>query len=177
MSDVFTVRKRSEVMSKIRSRGNRDTEIALAGLLRAERISGWRRHIRLSVGPDAAPKGGQRSPRKDFHVRPDFVFKAERVVVFVDGCFWHGCTAHGVQPRSNYAFWKRKLDANMVRDRLVTRKLRTNGWTVLRIWEHEFAARSRVLGKLLSRLERARAPECHRSQNSRVSSRFTDVHL
>lgn len=177
MSDVFTVRKRSEVMSKIRSRGNKDTEIALAGLLRAERISGWRRHIRLSIGPDAAPRGGQRRPRRDFHVRPDFVFEAERVAVFVDGCFWHGCTAHGVQPRSNYAFWKRKLDANIVRDRLVTRKLRTSGWTVLRIWEHEFAAPARVLGRLLSRLERARAPRRVTTLTSRVSRKFTDVHL
>ena len=75
MPDVFTKAKRSQVMSRIRGRGNQETELALAKLLRAARINGWRRH---------APIFG----------RPDFTFHKERVVIFVDGCFWHGCPKH-----------------------------------------------------------------------------------
>lgn len=72
MPDVFTTAKRSEVMSRIKGRGNKETELVLVRLFRAEGITGWRRHAAL-VG------------------RPDFAFRAERVVVFVDGCFWHMC--------------------------------------------------------------------------------------
>jgi len=138
MPDVFTRRKRSEVMSRIRGRGNKDTEIALARLLRANHVSGWRRHQNL-VG------------------RPDFTFPKQRVVVFVDGCFWHGCRIHSspakwlrkssmksLSPaakrrRTGRAFWKQKLAGNMARDRFVSRALRKRGWKVVRIWEHELA--------------------------------------
>lgn len=68
--------------------------------------------------------------------RPDFVFPAERVAVFVDGCFWHGCPRHYTAPAGHAAFWRRKLDANRTRDRLVTRTLTRAGWKVFRIWEH-----------------------------------------
>ena len=57
----------------------------------------------------------------------------------MDGCFWHGCPQHGTQPKGNAAFWRRKIARNQVRDRLVTRTLRSANWRVLRIWEHELA--------------------------------------
>ena len=117
MADVFTKAKRSDVMSRIRSRGNRGTELRLVAIFRAHGIAGWRRN---------RPVFG----------RPDFVFPTERVAVFVDGCFWHGCSRHGRVPASNVAFWERKLEANKRRDRLVTRTLRRLGWRVVRIWEH-----------------------------------------
>ena len=69
-------------------------------------------------------------------VTPDFVFLKQRVTVFVDGCFWHGCPKHGTQPKGNRAFWKKKFAANKARDRRVNRVLRRAGWRVLRIWEH-----------------------------------------
>lgn len=119
MSDVFSRAKRSEVMSKIRSRGNRATELRLVSLMRRGAIHGWRRHL---------PIFG----------RPDFVFKSMRVAVFVDGCFWHCCPRCSSKPKSNAAFWSEKLAANGRRDRLVARKLRHAGWKVIRIWEHEF---------------------------------------
>jgi DNA mismatch endonuclease, patch repair protein len=81
MPDVFTKKKRSQVMALIRSRGNRDTEIKLASLFRAARITGWRRH---------QPLPG----------RPDFIFRRERLAIFVDGCFWHGCRWHCCMPKS-----------------------------------------------------------------------------
>jgi DNA mismatch endonuclease (patch repair protein) len=83
-------------------------------------------------------------------VRPDFVFTARRLAVFVDGCFWHGCPRHGTRPRGNAAFWRAKFRRNRERDRRDTRNLRRAGWKVLRLWEHELKPRARraLLAKL-----------------------------
>ena len=129
MPDVFTKAKRSEVMSRIRGRGNKDTEVVLARLFRAERITGWRRHTAL-VG------------------RPDFTFRQQRVAVFVDGCFWHGCAKHSNMAVNNRAFWMKKLTGNQTRDRLVTRTLRKGGWRVVRVWEHELRKPTNVLARI-----------------------------
>lgn len=116
MTDVFTRKKRSEVMSKIRSRGNRDTELALIKIFRRGKITGWRRHC---------PVFG----------RPDFVFPSRKTAVFVDGCFWHRCPKCRLKPKQNRAFWKKKLAANKARDRKVNDWLKAHGWLVVRIWE------------------------------------------
>lgn len=129
MTDVFTKAKRSQVMSRIRGRGNRQTEIALMLLLREHGICGWRRHT-LLFG------------------RPDFTFQKQRLVIFVDGCFWHSCPKHSNTPANNRVFWTKKLLANRKRDRLVARTLRKNGWRVIRIWEHELRKPTRVLAKV-----------------------------
>ena len=117
MADIFTKKKRSEVMARVRSRGNEATELALARWFRREGITGWRRNQRVFG-------------------KPDFVFWKERVAVFVDGCFWHGCPRHGTMPKQNGSFWRAKLARNKARDRLVARTLRSDGWKVVRIWEH-----------------------------------------
>lgn len=65
------------------------------------------------------------------------MFTRRRVVVFVDGCFWHGCPLHATAPKSNADWWREKLDANKERDARNTVALGQLGWTVLRIWEHE----------------------------------------
>ncbi|WP_435246022.1 very short patch repair endonuclease [Streptomyces sp. NRRL F-5630] len=67
----------------------------------------------------------------------DFGFPRERLAVFMDGCFWHGCPEHATSPRSNAAWWREKLDRNMARDAETTAHLHAQGWTVLRFWEHE----------------------------------------
>jgi DNA mismatch endonuclease (patch repair protein) len=133
MADVFTKAKRSEVMSKIRSRGNRDTELALAHLMRVNRISGWRRHLPITG-------------------RPDFAFRRQRVAVFVDGCFWHRCPKCRLRPATNRVFWEQKLGRNQQRDRTVSRTLRISGWRVIRIWEHELRKPASVARKLLKAL-------------------------
>ena len=133
MSDIFTKAKRSEVMSRIRSRGNHDTELALAKLFRRHGITGWRRHPAMFG-------------------KPDFVFRKERLALFVDGCFWHACPKHATKPASNRAFWRRKFAANQARDRLVSRTLRAKGWRVLRVWEHELARKHET--RLVARLRR-----------------------
>jgi DNA mismatch endonuclease (patch repair protein) len=134
MADVFTKRKRSEVMSRIRSRGNKDTELVLAKLMRRNRITGWRRNQSLFG-------------------KPDFVFKQARLAVFVDGCFWHGCLKHSKPPQSNLTYWQAKIIRNKARDRSVSRALRRKGWRALRIWEHELARKNEAL--LLRRISRA----------------------
>ena len=89
--------------------------------------------------------------------KPDFVFPTKKLAVFVDGCFWHGCSRHGVKPKQNAKFWRRKIATNKARDRLVNRTLRARSWRVLRVWEHELARRneSRLLRRLIAYLGRS----------------------
>lgn len=129
MADVFTKKKRSRVMAAIRSRGNRETELRLATIMRAHAIKGWRRHEPL--------------PGK-----PDFVFRRERLAIFVDGCFWHGCPRHGRNPSSNRSYWIPKLARNRARDRAVTKKLRKAGWNVLRFWDHDLSDPDSITSKV-----------------------------
>ena len=70
-------------------------------------------------------------------VRPDIVFTARKVAVFVDGCFWHCCPDHGSQPAQNTWYWEPKLRRNVDRDRAADAALGEAGWTVIRFWEHE----------------------------------------
>src|SRR5688572_22759595 len=69
-------------------------------------------------------------------VRPDVVFTRQRMAVFVDGCFWHSCPTHGTQPATNATYWQAKFQHNRIRDERVNEALRSDGWEVLRIWEH-----------------------------------------
>lgn len=128
-SDIFTKTKRSEVMSRIRGRGNRTTELAMMKLFRRHGITGWRRN---------QPVFG----------KPDFIFHKKRVALFVDGCFWHDCPRHGHRPKSNREFWRRKLDKNRKRDRRVSMELKRSGWKVVRFWEHQLADASRIVKKV-----------------------------
>jgi DNA mismatch endonuclease (patch repair protein) len=86
-------------------------------------------------------------------IRPDVVFTRRRVAVFVDGCFWHGCPAHGSTPKSNTGYWLPKLRRTQERDRETERALREAGWLVLRVWEHEpvSAAGDRITELVLTR--------------------------
>lgn len=153
MADVFSKRKRSEVMARIRGRGNKDTELALAKVFRLNRITGWRRHIEVrgekAEGRRKSARTSHFTPRP-FRVRPDFIFPKLKLAVFVDGCFWHGCPQHGTKPKNNAAFWQKKLAANKRRDALVTRTLRKAGWRVVRLWEH--ALRRGNQKRLLARI-------------------------
>jgi len=143
MVDVFSKSKRSDVMSRIRSRGNVATEIRFMVILRSQRISGWRRHTPIKL---LDPKDARKPSRQS--VKPDFVFKSKRVAVFIDGCFWHGCPIHGRTPAANREFWLNKLRVNRARDRLVDRALRRQNWKVLRLWEHQLRRGAWVTQKL-----------------------------
>jgi DNA mismatch endonuclease (patch repair protein) len=133
MADIWGKAKRSEVMSLIRSRGNKETELRLLAILRLHRITGWRRGYRL-LG------------------KPDFVFPHARLAVFVDGCFWHGCPRCYRRPSSNRGYWDAKFKRNRARDRQVTRELRKRGWSVIRIWQHALRSDAVVAARIKARL-------------------------
>lgn len=78
-------------------------------------------------------------PLPDLRCTADIVFRREKVAVFIDGCFWHGCPEHGRVPAKNNSFWSEKLERNALRDQRNNRALGEAGWTVLRYWEHERA--------------------------------------
>ena len=109
---------RSQLMSRIRSSGNRSTELAMIRLLRSSGLAGWRRRYPLFG-------------------RPDFVWPRCRVGLFVDGCFWHGhqrCSRN-LRIGSNVAFWHDKIKRNRKRDALCSARLSSGGWTIVRVWE------------------------------------------
>lgn len=129
MADVYDQQKRSALMASIRSQGNRSTELRLVELLRRSKIKGWRRH-------------------QDLPGRPDFIFRDQHVAIFVDGCFWHGCSRCRSIPSTRRRFWKDKISSNQRRDKVVAKQLRTDGWIVLRVWEHELKSEQVVAAKI-----------------------------
>jgi len=134
MPDTISKQKRSEIMSRIRAKGNAQTELRLIQIFRRHKIAGWRRNFPL--------------PGK-----PDFVFPKSKLVVFTDGCFWHGCAKHFRAPKSNRAFWKAKIARNIARDREVGRLLRRRGYAVMRVWAHALRHDARVAARIRGRLE------------------------
>lgn len=109
--------------SRMAVRRRRDTTPELL-IRRALHVSGVRYRV-------AFPVPGRR--RRSI----DIAFTRKRVAVFVDGCFWHGCPIHGVQPTANAAWWIEKMDVNQKRDADTSQYLESLGWRVLRFWEHE----------------------------------------
>ena len=117
--DTVSAEIRSRVMAKVRSQRNRSTEWRLRSALVRAGVRGWTLNVNEIPGT------------------PDFVFLAERLAVFVDGCFWHGCPACKRIPSSNVEYWREKIERNRRRDRTVCARLKKDGWKVLRIWEHQ----------------------------------------
>lgn len=76
-------------------------------------------------------------PLPELRRTADLVFRSARVAVFIDGCFWHGCSEHYTEPKTNQEFWSTKIAGNALRDLDTDERLRAAGWTVLRFWEHE----------------------------------------
>jgi DNA mismatch endonuclease (patch repair protein) len=110
-------------MAKVRSKGNASTEVAVITLFREASITGWRRHPKGMLG------------------NPDFYFPRAKLIVFVDGCFWHACPAcRRNSPQTRAHFWQQKIDGNRRRDNRTRRKLRGQGYRVFRIWEHDLRA-------------------------------------
>jgi len=129
---------RGELMTRVRSKGNKTTEERLARLLRDWRLTGWRRNQRL-IG------------------RPDFVFSKPKVVVFVDGCFWHGHNCRNLTSKTNQEAWNEKITRTQARDRRTNRHLRKLGWKVIRIWECRLAKAPDVcLRRIKRKLEESR---------------------
>jgi len=114
-------RERSRIMQKIRSSGNLTTEARLRAALVKSGIKGWKVNYR------------------SMNVATDFFFPADRIAIFVDGCFWHACPICGHIPKTNSEFWKAKIGLNRKRDKANTLILEGQGVLVIRFWEHELA--------------------------------------
>lgn len=124
MSDIFSSEKRSAVMKAVKSRNTKTTELKMIEIFKELHIIGWRRTYPL-IG------------------KPDFVFPKKRIVIFVDGCFWHGHDCRNVTPSDNAEFWEAKRLYNKKHDEEVTQTLVQKNWTVIRIWECELKKKNR----------------------------------
>ncbi|WP_347490435.1 very short patch repair endonuclease [Desulfoscipio sp. XC116] len=126
MPDIFDKQKRSDIMKKVRSKGNKSTELKLIEMLRAMQITGWNRNYPV--------KG-----------HPDFVFLSKRIAIFVDGCFWHGHDCRNTSPKQNEDYWNRKRERNIIHDKEITELFSGRGWTVIRIWECELQKKNKEI--------------------------------
>jgi len=118
MADIFDKNKRSEIMSKVKSSRNKSTELKLLQYFKDNKITGWRRNVKLFG-------------------KPDFIFPRKKIAVFVDGCFWHGHDCRNTRPKDNEEYWAKKISRNQCRDIELTAHLEKLGYTVIRLWECE----------------------------------------
>jgi DNA mismatch endonuclease (patch repair protein) len=116
MSDIFSKKKRSEIMSKVRNKGSK-IEVEFQKRL-------W------SLG------FYYRKNSTKYFGKPDLVLKKHKTVIFIDSCFWHGCKKHGTIPQTREKFWSEKIERNRQRDKEVSSYYKKMGWKMLRIWEH-----------------------------------------
>ena len=141
MVDVLTTSQRSYNMSRIRSKGT-NPEKYLEKLLRASKVSGFKKHPKGVVG------------------KPDIYFPQEKVAVFVDGCFWHGCKECFQMPKTHRKFWREKIKSNIHRDRTVNTQLRSQDIKVIRIWDHELKkSPDEAIQRIMSELNNASSPK------------------
>jgi len=134
MADVLTKEQRSYNMSRIKGK-NTKPELLLRKLLFRKGVRGYRIHYRL-VG------------------KPDLVFPSKKVVVFIDGCFWHKCPKCFIEPETRKEFWINKIEGNVKRDKEVNKILKKEGWKVLRFWEHEIKTKpDKIVSRIIKELE------------------------
>ena len=129
---------RSALMARVRRTGTGPEVILRSALHRA----GYRYRLRGGVGLPGTP---------------DIVLRRLGLTIFVDGCFWHGCPQHGSVPKTNTEFWLAKISRNRQRDAAVDDELRSLGWTVFRVWEHETRTDLRDILKRVARFDQSGA--------------------
>lgn len=118
MADTFSKEKRSQIMSSVKSKKNKSTELKLIKIFIENNLTGWCRNYPLFG-------------------KPDFVFPKFKIAIFTDGCFWHGHNCRNTKPADNAEYWTNKINKNKRRDLLVTERLISKGWQVVRFWECE----------------------------------------
>lgn len=119
MGDNLTPENRRKTMQAVKGKGTR-LEKRLFSMLAGMRVKGWKKNVDSIAG------------------KPDVVFESQQVAIFVDGCFWHGCPhCKRKLPQTNRKYWKRKIERNIALAKSHNKRLRADGWTVIRIWEHE----------------------------------------
>ncbi|MEK3719238.1 very short patch repair endonuclease [Paenibacillus sp. FSL H8-0034] len=114
--DSISPDKRSNNMRAVKSVSKLETSVSRAL---------WRNGIRF------------RRNVKDLLGKPDIVIKKYNIVIFIDSCFWHGCSIHYKPPQSNKEYWYAKITRNQNRDKIVNDFYQEKGWNVLRVWEHD----------------------------------------
>lgn len=127
MADVFSKKKRSEIMSKIRSKNTKVELIfrkALSSVVYPEGFR-YRLHYKKIVGS------------------PDIVFIKQKIAIFIDGDFWHGRGFDRKKSKLPKKYWIPKIEENIRRDRRVNRRLKKEGWKVIRIWESDVRKNSK----------------------------------
>lgn len=131
----MSLETRSAIMRAVKDRGVRSAEMRLRGVMISKGVRGWRMYAR------------------DLPGKPDFVFSEKKVVIFVDGCFWHGCPKCYRRPYSRQDYWDKKLQYNILRDRRNRATLRRKGWHTMRVWEREIKSHpKRVYTKIIAML-------------------------
>ncbi len=117
MADIFSKKKRSEIMSKVKSK---DTKIEIEF-----RKSIWKSGFRYRKNPSG------------YFGNPDLVSKKQKTAIFIDSCFWHGCKKHCRLPSTRKSYWLPKIKRNKQRDKEVNRHYKRLGWKIIRVWEHD----------------------------------------
>jgi len=132
MPDRFSRETRSKIMASIRSKNTKPETTV--------------RHLLWSMGKR------YRIHDKSIFGTPDISSKKNRVAVFIDGCFWHGCKLCYQKPRTNTEFWNNKIETNRRRRESVISRLKSDGWCVLEIWEHDVESKPHNIAKRISKL-------------------------
>lgn len=123
MNVASTVEVSATTRKRMQATRQRDTDCEML-VRRALWARGLRYRVNLRIS-------------KSITSRPDIVFSRARVALFINGCYWHACPLHGTVPKTNSQWWSEKFEANRARDQRADATLRSEGWTVIRAWEHE----------------------------------------
>ncbi len=136
MADNLKPVDRRKAMRAVKGKGT-SLEVRLFSMLAGMHLKGWRKNVTWLAG------------------KPDVVFEKERLTIFIDGCFWHGCPrCHRKLPQTNREYWSRKINRNIVLAKATNRQLRNDGWLVIRIWEHEIR-NSIIIEKIKLKIQQA----------------------
>jgi DNA mismatch endonuclease, patch repair protein len=129
--DTFTKKKRSEIMSKIRSK-NTKAELLVFKELRKKGVN-FQKHYKSAVG------------------KPDIALPRKKIAIFIDGDFWHGYRFNKITSKLPKKYWLKKIENNIKRDRKGRAQLHKKGWRTLRLWEHEiFNDTKKSIDKILN---------------------------
>ena len=137
MGDNLTPEDRRKTMQAVKGKGTR-LEKRLFSVLAGMGVKGWKKNVDTIIG------------------KPDAAFISQRVAIFIDGCFWHGCPhCKRKLPQTNRKYWKSKIERNIALAKSHNKRLRADGWAVVRIWEHEISGTTnmqRIRTKILRSL-------------------------
>jgi DNA mismatch endonuclease (patch repair protein) len=135
MGDNLSPEDRRKTMQAVKGKGTR-LEKRLWAMLAGMRLNGWKKNPETITG------------------KPDVVFPCQQIAVFIDGCFWHGCPqCQRKLPVTNREYWEKKIKRNVALAQIHNEQLEQDGWTVIRIWEHEMANTAKIRERIRKAVE------------------------